>query len=143
MKKPKQLSFPTNKTDRMSLNKTVISLSNNWIFTSFLLCEFLLSLQKQIRIFFYKEIPEHSQMVHVLHLKDEFNFCYPLPCRNPCHFNYYIFRLPIYHLFIYVLLNLQRTLVFSKIRLYKGGENEHYFLSLILKEIIKSFLFQY
>lgn len=55
MKKPKQLSFPTNKTDRMSLNKTVISLGNNWIFTSFLLCEFLLSLQKQIRIFSIKK----------------------------------------------------------------------------------------
>lgn len=49
-KKLNNFSFQPYKTDEMSLIK-IISFCNNCIFSSFLLCEFLLNFQKQIHIF--------------------------------------------------------------------------------------------
>lgn len=126
----------------MSPNKIVISLCNNWIFTGFLLCEFLLNLQKQIHISSIKKslnIPKHLMYcISKMSLTFAIHYLVQIPAIS---ITIFFVCLPIYHLFTHVLLNLQRTPVFSNRRLYKGGENGHYFLSLILKEIIKSFLF--
>lgn len=85
----------------MSLNKIVISLGHNWIFSSFLLCEFLSNFQKQIHIFFfYKEIAQPSQTLRLLPLKNKFNLCHLLSLQVSCHVNYYIFM----YLFLCVLI---------------------------------------